>query len=245
MEQAFQTTSFIPKKPLANITPRQSRSVSIFSFVAVLLLIATIAFSGLLYVYNKKLAGTVADLRVTLDRAKEKFNPVAIESIKQLDKRINTAEKILANHITLSPILVNVLNANTLKKVQYTKFSHTVSGSGPASKIQVRLEGKAESLPYVALQSKKLAENKYVENPIFSDIVTSTKDNSVTFNLLFELNPNLIIYTKLVQELSNPTSPGTAPSAAASGVRVVNPAAPSVVAPSTTNPLTSNPAAAN
>jgi hypothetical protein len=202
MEQAFQTTSFIPKKPLTTTKPPASRGLSIFSFFATLILIGTIAVSGLLYVYNKKLASQVTDLETTLDRAKEKFNPVAIESIKQLDKRINTAEKVLSNHITLSPILVNVLNANTLKKVQYTQFSHTVNGSGASAKIQVRLAGKAESLPYVALQSKKLAENKYVENPIFSDIVTA-KDNTVTFNLLFDINSNLIMYSKLVQSLSS------------------------------------------
>jgi hypothetical protein len=204
MEPTFQTTSFIPKKPLTNIKPQVSRSVSIFTAIAIVILLGTIIFSVLTYVWEKQLIAQVSKLQKTLNTAQEKFDPYTIQTLQQLDKRINTADKVLSNHMTLSPILVNVLNANTLKKVQYTQFTHTVSGTGSSAKIQVKLVGKAKSLPYVALQSKKLASNPYVQNPIFSDIVTA-KDKTVTFNLIFDVSPTLILYSNLIQALSQKT----------------------------------------
>lgn len=200
MEPTFQTTSFIPKKPLTTAKQPGAKGVSIFTLIAVVLLVLTILFSVFAYIYSKRLSNEVASLKKTLDAAQEKFDPVTLENLKRLDRQIDVAGMLLENHITVSPILVNVLNANTLKKVQYTQFAHTVSGTGPGAKIQVRLAGKAESLPYVALQSKKLAENRYVQNPLFSDIVTS-KDNTVTFNLYFDLSPNLISYSQVINSL--------------------------------------------
>ncbi len=216
MDQTFQTTSFIPKKPIAQVSSKASTGMSIFNLVAGILLVGTLVFSGLTYVWEKQLLKEVENLRQILKTAQDKFDPYAIQNLQQLDRRINTAEKILDNHVTLSPILLNVLNVNTLKKVQYTQFTHNVSGTGTGAKIQVKLKGKAESLPYVALQSKKLAENQYVQNPIFSDIVTA-KDNSVSFNLIFDLSPMLIVYSNLIHRLSqgeNPTgeaSPSSVP----------------------------------
>ncbi len=201
MEPTFQTTSFIPKKPLTNSKQPTNRGVSIFTVLAVVILLLTIGFSLFIYIYNKKLTTEADSLKKTLDIAQEKFDPVTLQNLKKLDRQINVAETLLDNHVTLSPILVNVLNANTLKRVQYTQFAHTVTGTGTTAKIQVRLAGKAESLPYVALQSKKLAENRYVQNPLFSDIVTA-KDNTVTFNLYFDLSPNLITYSQVVTNLS-------------------------------------------
>jgi hypothetical protein len=201
MEPTFQTTSFIPKKPLTTSKQPTSKSVSLFTVIAVVILLLTIGFSLFVYIYNKRLTAEADSLKKTLDVAQEKFDPVTLQNLKKLDRQINVAENLLDNHVTLSPILVNVLNANTLKRVQYTQFAHTVTGTGTTAKIQVRLAGKAESLPYVALQSKKLAENRYVQNPLFSDIVTA-KDNTVTFNLYFDLSPNLTTYSQVVTNLS-------------------------------------------
>jgi hypothetical protein len=208
MEPTFQTTSFIPKKSLVTVKEKGSKSVSLFTLIAIIILILAILFSVFAYMYGKRLSTEVETLKRTLDQAQEKFDPVTLQNLQKLDKQISNAETLLDNHITLSPILVNVLNANTLKKVQYTQFTHTVSGVGKSAKIQVRLTGKAESLPYVALQSKKLAENRYVQNPLFSDIVTA-KDNTVTFNLFFDISPNLIVYSQVINNFNGTTEPIT------------------------------------
>lgn len=202
MEQTFQTTSFIPKKSLVEVKKPTSKGVGILTFVSILILIGTIVSSVLVYIYVKKLNTDVLAKKNSLSKAQDAFEPTVIENLKELDTRITTASEILQNHVTVSPIIINILNANTLRKVQYTKFNHLLNGSGKTAKIQVKLSGKAESLPYVALQSKKLSEVKYVGNPIFSDIVTA-KDNSVTFNLTFDVKPDLIIFSRLVDQLSN------------------------------------------
>lgn len=201
MEQTFQTTSFIPKKPLTIIKKPASRGVGILTALTGLIFLGTVAVTGGIVFYKKKLQSDVELKKVSLNKAQAAFDPTSIESLKALDKRIDTSDTILSNHITVSPIIVNVLNNNTLRRIQYTQFSHTVSGSGANAKIQVKLSGKAESLPYVALQSKQLSTVKYVGNPIFSDIITA-KDNSVTFNLSFDVKPDLIIFSRLIDQLS-------------------------------------------
>lgn len=201
MEQTFQTTSFIPKKSLIEPKKPKGSGVGIVTFLAIIILVGTIIASVLAYVYSGKLKTDVETKKNSLVKAQGAFEPTIIENLKRLDKRIEVANQVLDNHITVSPIIVNVLNANTLRKVQYTKFSHILNGEGKSAKIQVKLSGKAESLPYVALQSKKLSEVRYVGNPIFSDIVTA-KDNTVTFNLVFDIKPDLIIFSNLVDQLS-------------------------------------------
>lgn len=208
MEPTFQTTSFIPKKSLVTTRSGSSTTTNIFTVIASVILLCVLGFSVLTYVWNKQLKAEVLKSQNTLKMAREKFDQVALTDLKQLDRRIITAEKVLDNHTTVSPILVNVLNANTLKKVQYTQFSHSVTGSGAASKIQVRLSGKAESLPYVALQSKKLADNQYVRNAIFSDIING-KDGSVTFNLMFDVSPILIEYSNYIMKATQATTKNT------------------------------------
>lgn len=207
METPFQTTSFIPKKPINESTIKRTKGSNIFSVIAVTLLVLVLILSGLVYFWAAKLKTEVVQLKQQVDLAQERFDPTTLENLKRLDKQIITADKILNNHITISPVLVNVLNANTLKKVQYTQLSYKVEGIGSSAKIKTKLSGKAESLPYVALQSKKLAENRYIQNPIFSDIITG-KDSTVTFNLFFDVSPNLVLYNEVVQanELANTIS---------------------------------------
>lgn len=210
MEPTFQTTSFIPKKSLAAPRTGSTTTTSIFTVISSVILLCVLGFSVLTYVWNKQLKVDILKAQNTLKMAREKFDQNALTDLQQLDKRINTAEKVLDNHTTVSPILVNVLNANTLKKVQYTQFSHAVTGAGAATKIQVRLSGKAESLPYVALQSKKLADNQYVRNAIFSDIVNA-KDGSVTFNLMFDISPILIEYSNYIMRATQSAQKTTTP----------------------------------
>ncbi len=239
MEPTFQTTSFIPKKSLVTTRSSSSTTMSIFTVIASVVLLCVLGFSVLTYVWNNQLKAEVIKSQNTLKAAREKFDQVALTDLQQLDKRINTAEKVLNNHTTVSPILVNVLNANTLKKVQYTQFSHSVTGTGGSSKIQVRLAGKAESLPYVALQSKKLADNQYVRNAIFSDIVNS-KDGSVTFNLMFDISPILIEYSNYIMKATQSgsrTTPLPPPAAFPEATPVSTPVA---IPPITSNGQTTN-----
>lgn len=211
METPFQTTSFIPKKPITQNSTQRTKGTNLFSLIGSILLVIVIILSVFVYFWSTKLKTEVVQLKQQVDLAQERFDPTTLENLKRLDKQIITAEKILNNHITISPVLVNVLNANTLKKVQYTQLTYRVEGVGSTAKIKTKLSGKAESLPYVALQSKKLAENRYIQNPIFSDIITG-KDNTVSFNLYFDVSPNLVLYNEVVlaNELADTMSTSTA-----------------------------------
>jgi hypothetical protein len=198
METSFQTTSFMPKKPISQDIAKKDKGANIFTVISIFILIGVIVISVLIYLWFQKTTAELSTLKEQIKLTQERFDPTTLENLKSLDRKINNADKLLSNHLILSPIFKNVLNSNTLKKIQYTNFSYTKTGAGQTSLISINLEGKAETLPYVALQSKKLAENRYIQNIIFSDIVTN-KDNSVTFNLSFDINPDLVLFSKVVK----------------------------------------------
>jgi hypothetical protein len=192
MEQDFQT-AFIPKKPLTEERTEAPRTVNVFSLVATIIFIASLASAGGAFFYKFYLGKSVEAETASLNRAKAAFEPTLIIEMKTLDRRITSANEILNNHITVSPILKS-LQSLTLKSIQFTKFDYAVD---PATKnINIKLSGvtsPAGSYTSIALQSDKLGENKYFQDPVFSNLNLNEK-GGVTFDLSFTVDKSFLLY---------------------------------------------------
>jgi len=98
-----------------------------------------------------------------------------------------------------------------LKSIQFTKFSYTITGSGPTAKINVLMSGKSQSYTAIALESAKLAENKYIKDPIFSNL-TPNDQGIILFDLNFTVDPQFVLYkASLVRSTTTPASTSTPP----------------------------------
>ncbi len=193
MDTNFQT-SFIPKKPLAQErVPVVASGGNIVSFIATLIFLAVVASAGGLYFYRINIKKTIADQRVQLNAAKNSFEPKAIAEYKQLDRRMTSANTIIENHIVVSPIF-NALELNTLKSIQFTKFSY-LTPSNPKQPVSVQMQGKARDYASIALESDQLATNKNIRNPIFSELALDDQTGMVSFNLTFTVDPELVRFT--------------------------------------------------
>ena len=203
MDQNFQT-SFIPKRPLAEDRVERPTTVSVYLLIATILLIASIVAAGIMFAYKSSLTTQVAQMQDSLQKAGGAFQPDFIQELQTEDKRINAANEVLANHVVVSPIF-QALGQGTLKSIQFTKFGYTITGSGPTAQVNVSMSGKSQSYTAIALESSQLGANKYIKNPIFSNLAPDTQGD-VLFDLSFSVDPQFVSYEQSLARSGAPTA---------------------------------------
>lgn len=193
MENSFQT-SFIPKKPItSNISDKSSRPpTSILTLLAFLILIIIGGASVGLFLYKNYLIKQKEVLSISLQKVRDSFEKDTISELELYDKRVGASRKILNNHLVLSPMFA-LLGSLTLPSIQYTSLSHTSSSQG----FSAKLSGAAVDYKSIALQADVFnsAKGRFFKDVVFSNLVKD-KNNTITFNLEFNVDPALLSYEK-------------------------------------------------
>ncbi|MFA6386421.1 MAG: hypothetical protein WCW04_01465 [Candidatus Paceibacterota bacterium] len=235
MENSFQT-SFIPKKPIIpNATSSGGGSTtSISMVVSVFILVVMILAFGGLYVYkNFYLLKNKESLSANLFKIRDSFNKDTITLLETFDKRTSIAKQILEGHVVLSPLFEKI-NELTLSSIQYTKFEHKVNNN----LFIVRMSGIARDYKSIAIQADIFNADKgqVFKNVIFSNL-TKDKNNFVTFDVEFSVDPSLLSYSNNVSN-SKPETSAPAPAqiqiptpAPNPTTTTTNPAQPNVATP--------------
>ncbi len=205
MDQNFQT-SFIPKKPIIEERVAGSRPIGLFSVISIFIFFTVVLGTGGLYFYNNLLENNITKMENDLNLAQDRFEPSKIVQLQVLDKRLKASTEILSKHIAISPIF-KALQDITMKTVSYTKFSYSLDDSKNA-KIDVKMSGVALGYKSVALQSDLFAQNKYLIDPVFSNLTLDDKGN-VVFDLEFSVDPNFVDYKKMLETTSDNSSVST------------------------------------
>lgn len=190
MDNTFQT-SFIPKKPItSNVSTKTQRSL--FSIIAIFLIVISIILSGLLYVYKIYLNNQKETLSASLLKVRDTFEKDTIEELEMFNKRTDIAKQILNGHIVLSP-LFSLLSEITIPSVQYIKFDQDTNEKG----FLVKIEGVAKDYRSIALQADMFntLKGRSFKNVVFSNL-SKDKNGNVMFNLQFNVDPSLLSYEK-------------------------------------------------
>lgn len=201
METKFQT-SFIPKAPVSNdFVSRRTSGAGFLFIISFIIFIASACIAGGVYFYSKILDERIASGNNEISDNKNIFSPTIVQEYSRLNDRINASYEILKKHIAVSN-LFDVLSAVTLKTVRFTNFTYT---NGGGDKITISMNGQAKHYESVALQARAFTDPtmKYrnaFKSPIFGDINADTQGN-VSFNLSTSLDPSVISYYRLVQDL--------------------------------------------
>lgn len=206
MDQNFQT-SFIPKKALAEDRVERPKSVSIFLFLGTILLIASIIGAGFVYFYKTTVERKIVQQKADLQKAEGAFEGDFIQELQTIDRRINAANEVLSNHIIVSPIF-DVLSQSTLKSIQFTKFSYNVVGSGSSAEVRVQMSGRATGYTAVAIESDELTKNKYIKDPVFSNLNLDDQGN-ILFELTFSVDPKLVLFNEVIAKQMSGTTDTT------------------------------------
>lgn len=199
MDKEFKTT-FIPKKNLSkgkSVAPSKAarRTRGIVSLLAVLLLVTAIVSVAGVFLYKLRLATVVNSKIESINLAEKSFEPAVILELRQLDIRLRAANELLENHVAVVDFFES-LGETTLPDVQYSGIDIDFSEEFPS----VSTTGEARGYLPIAQQSDLFEQNRYIQNPIFSDFAR-TDTGRITFSLSFNINPRLLIYGRDLQNV--------------------------------------------
>lgn len=197
MEKDFQT-SFIPKKPMMEEQATQVRPVGFLTIISVFIFLTMFIATTAIYFYKDVLSKNVTEMKNNLNLAQNRFEPSKIVQLQVLDKRLRAATEILSQHTAISPIF-QTLQDITMKSVRYTKFDYIF---GENSKIDVKMSGIAIGYRSIALQSDLFTQNKFLINPVFSNLSLDNIGN-VVFDLEFSIDPSFIDYQQTLKVEDN------------------------------------------
>ncbi len=196
MDPKFQT-SFIPKKAISESAPRAS--ISLFLLVSIIIFLATLGVSGYVYLEKSSLSNQIIAEQDIIKKNKGSFDTNTIESILTLNSRILTADKLLASHVSVTPVF-DFLSRSTLKNVRFKSFTFTnnFTSSSGAKGLGIQLSGDAKSWETLASQADEFGKadwKKKISEPKVSSF-SLNPDGSVSFTFSAFVQPELISYTQ-------------------------------------------------
>ncbi len=165
---------------------------SLLLWIASLLLIISVAASVILFVYKIYLTKQKESSSASLLLARDSFEKDTIDELELFDKRMGAAKVILGNHVVFSPMFA-LLGEITIPTVQYTNFSQQTSNKESI----INLQGLAHDYRSIALQADEFnsVKGRSFSNVLFSNL-TKDKNNNISFDLKFNVEPDLLSYTK-------------------------------------------------
>jgi hypothetical protein len=188
MDTKFQT-SFIPRKSPVVSAGRMGSSMSIFLIVAIIIFLLTISAAAGVYIYRKVLLTRIDDVNSQLVKAKNFFETSFISKATVLNRRIEASKQLLVAHTALSPVF-DLLANETLATIRFDYFNYDVRDGGDAV---LRLSGQGKYFSSVALQSDIFGQEKFLKNPVFSDLNPDASGN-IVFKFVATVDPKLISY---------------------------------------------------
>ncbi len=207
METNFQT-SFIPKKPiLSQQDAGHSHHVgaSLIMIIASFIFILSIAGAILTFAGKAILLSSQAQLKVDLADNEKRFNVPLITLLTRANAKIDLANQLLKNHITVSEVF-KIISKLTIDGVRFSNFEFLAADNagknGKAYKINMK--GIANSFNSVAFQSdvfgfsQRYGTNKAIKNPVLSDLSVDLNGN-VVFNFSAEVAQPDISYENVLK----------------------------------------------
>lgn len=186
------STSFIPKKPLAETRVARARGGNgLFFLLAILVFIASIIAAGGAFLYGRYLSVSLDSKKASLAKYEASYDLPTIQALIRFDSRITEAKKVLTTHIAPSAIFT-FLSQQTLEKVQFKNFSYTVGAADHPATIE--MSGVADSFATIALQSDQLGSTQLLKDIIFSNISVEGA-SKVSFSVSASIDPSLLLYS--------------------------------------------------
>lgn len=191
-------TSFIPKKSLSTVSQRQAEqksrnNIGVVFLLSLIIFVGAIAIAIGVFLYQQFLLQSIERKSASLERARAEFEPALIEEMSRLDTRIQSAKNILSEHKAASSFF-NMLEDNTLVSIQFENLEYKTDETG---RTKILMKGIASNFSSVALQSDIFGENKFIQEPIFSNLNLDDKGD-VIFDFSAFIDPRIISYENTV-----------------------------------------------
>lgn len=191
-------TSFIPKRSLSvgaqdRMKKKSRGSIGIVFLLTLIIFIGAVAAAIGMFLYHQFLLQNIEEKSASLKLARARFEPALIEEMSRLDARLQAAEDILREHKAVSSFF-NLLEDNTIVSIQFKNLEYKTDETGRA---KVSMKGTASNFGSVALQSDIFGKNKFIHEPIFSNLNLDNRGN-VIFDFSAFIDSRLISYENAV-----------------------------------------------
>ncbi|MHB8651872.1 MAG: hypothetical protein ACYC8S_01935 [Minisyncoccota bacterium] len=223
-----QNISFIPKAPL-NATTTPSRPLNPLFAIALTVFIVSVAAAVGGMVYVKILQNNLDTKNQKIDTLWKDYDQTAhsvVDKAEGLNAQLGAVKEILDNHATLTPFFA-FLQAHTFKTIQFTNFAFQKDQTGSwVAKVSAVAPGYMDA----ALQREELkkctksfaANNDTIgmcatnaASSVVSDfaisVPTLTDQGVVTFDLMFTLNHDALLYRNAMAPSVDQTSNAPVP----------------------------------
>lgn len=195
MEQGQFTTTFSPKKPLAEVTPVGTKKISrpsgLLASISLVLFFITLFCAGGVYFWKGYQEKNVTNLASSIKKLEKTFEPELVMKLQTLDKQLKNGSVVIKNHRVVSP-LFDFLEESTLKQVKFTKMDIVFDD---IKGIQVRMSGEADGYRSIAQQADMFAANTYLKDTIFSNFFLTQKGR-IAFDVAFGTKPDFVDFEK-------------------------------------------------
>lgn len=194
-----QSTSFIPKGPTKHRAKGSGvRKIYILTYFSYVFFFgATLAAMGVFF-YSITLDTQLEKEKTLLAQERDKFSQSDIESVKELEKRINTVKDRMDKHVSV-PAIFEAFEKSALKSLEFGSFSY--ERSQDAAPL-VTITGNSNSFDNILFQKEVLQSNPIFTGATFTgvslDLVADGVNRTqqvVSFEVNQQVAPSLIPYT--------------------------------------------------
>lgn len=211
-----ESTSFIPQRPLKGKSKtRGVRKLYILSYVSYVVFFGALLSAGGAYFYQFTLENQLEAQKRALAEERQKFSEGELESVRELQKRIEAAQTRINNHVSLLAIF-EALERSAVQSIQFESFSYQRNND---EFPLVTFTGSADQFNSVLYQREMfrnepvLADAQFVELQVEELVDASEVRNDrpiVTFALEKTIDTSLIQYTPRLQiQQDSAPQPGT------------------------------------
>lgn len=199
-------TSFIPKKPIETATESAGQGSSIkskkrkgrafLSLVSTVIFLATLGAVGGVFFYQFTLEKRIEAQVNSLQRTRDEFDERFIADASRLNERINSATKLLDNHLSPSSLFA-LLEEYTLQTVSFRNFSFQDTKDG---NILVQGSGEAQRFETIVLQSDSFGRSGFMRNVLFTNLNPNIDRGIIEFTFSATLDPRVVLYRNSLPE---------------------------------------------
>jgi hypothetical protein len=166
-----QGTSFIPHRPTqGKIQNRGVRKVYILTYVSYIVFFSTLLSVGGVLAYKFTLNAQLARQQQLLADERGKFQQSDIDSVKELERRINTSKERMNKHVSV----LSIFEAFEKAAVESLNFSSFTYDRKTDEVPEITISGDAESFNSVLFQRDILLANPILAQATVSDVALST-----------------------------------------------------------------------
>ncbi len=196
------SNTFIPheSKPKTN-----TQLGGAFLVLALIIFLVSVVVGGMSFILRRNSASQLLTYKNSLDVSRTRFSEgLPIRSIEEFDKRLKASKDLLNRHKSFDG-LFGLIEKITLKNVQFVSFSYSEIDN--TKKNVVRLTGRAPDYKTIAEESEQFSldpdARRYITDVVFSNLSVDPKTNLISFEIMFTVDPEFLLYRRYVSGESN------------------------------------------